>query len=72
MFLYIVSCTAPVIPIDAHISDQSASIYQEGANVTFQCDNVSNAMLTTVCHANGNWSPLPSQLDCTVTLRLGI
>ena len=59
-----VSCSAPVVPTDAHISNQSASVYLEGTKVTFQCDNVSHAVLTTMCHANGNWCPPPSELAC--------
>ena len=63
-FALTVSCSAPAVPTDTHISYQSASVYLEGTKVTFQCDNVSHAILTTVCHADGNWSPPPSELDC--------
>ena len=58
-------CSAPIVPTDAHISDQSTGVYLEGTNITIQCDDVSHAALTTVCHADGIWRPLPSELDCT-------
>ena len=65
MFTPTVSCIAPPVPTNAHISFQSYSVYIEGANITFQCDNAS---LTSVCHASGNWTPPPSELDCSPRL----
>ena len=70
MFTPTVSCIAPPVPTNAHISFQSSSVYIEGTKVTFQCDNVSHAALTSVCQANGSWTPSPSELVCS--LRLGI
>ena len=58
-----VSCSAPLVLSNAHIADQSNSIYLEGTKVTFQCNNGSQALLTT-CHANGDWIPPPDELDC--------
>ena len=62
-----VSCSAPLVPSNAHIADQSNSIYLEDTKVTFQCDNGSLALLTT-CHANGDWIPPPDELDCNPKL----
>ena len=58
-----VSCSAQLVPSNAHIADQSNTIYLEGTMVTFQCDNGSQALLTT-CHVNGDWIPPPDELDC--------
>ena len=69
--IFVPTCTvfcqsAPTVPTNAHISDQSTGVYLEGTNVTIQCNNVPHAELTTVCHSNRSWSPLPSELDCTM------
>ena len=67
----LVSCSPPIVPTDAHISNHSAqNIYLEGMKVIFQCNNGSHAVLTTMCDASGSWSPHPSELDCTI-LGLG-
>ena len=63
-FTLTVSCIAPTVPTNAHISNQSSGVYILGTKVTFQCDNASHAALTTVCQADGNWTPPPSELDC--------
>lgn len=64
-----VFCSAPVVPINAHISNQSNSIYLEGTKVTFQCVNGSQSLLTTTCLANGDWNPPLSKLDCNPSGR---
>ena len=61
-------CSAPIVPTDAHINDQSTGFYSEGTNITIQCDDVPHAEpLTIVCHADGIWRPPPSELDCTAS-----
>ena len=56
-------CSAPVVPTNAHISNQSNSVYIEGTKVTFLCsDNLTS--LTTICYSNGNWGPNPAELEC--------
>ena len=69
MFTPTVSCIAPTVPTNAHISNQTSIVYIEGTKVTFQCDNVSHTALTTVCQADGNWNPPPSELDCNPSGR---
>ena len=59
-----VSCLAPPVPSNAHISNRSSGVYIERTKVTIQCDNVSHTALTTVCQADGSWTPPPSELDC--------
>ena len=60
-----VSCSAPLVPTNAHISNESRNmVYLEGTNVTFQCNSRLQLSLTSTCHNNGDWIPLPSELDC--------
>ena len=71
IIVLVVFCSAPVVPTNARISNQSwtniNSIYLEGTNITFLCDNGSQTLLTSTCYTNGNWSPSPSKLDCSHT-----
>ena len=62
--LLLVSCSAPQVPINAHVSNQSNNIYLEGTKVTFQCDSGPQALLTTTCYADGTWNPPLTGLDC--------
>ena len=62
--LLLVSCSAPQVPINAHVSNLSNNIYLEGTKVTFQCDSGPQALLTTTCYADGTWNPPLTGLDC--------
>ena len=55
-----------MVPVNAHdiVSNRINSIYLEGTNVTFQCDNGSQTLLITICNTNGNWAPNPAELEC--------
>ena len=65
LYTYTAFCSAPAVPTGAHIRYQSTGFYLEGTNIIIQCDDVSHAALTTVCHADGSWRPPPSKLACT-------
>ena len=69
IIVLVVFCSAPVVPTNARISNQSNinGIYLEGTNITFLCDNGSQTLLTSTCYINRNWSPSPSKLDCSHT-----
>ena len=55
-------CSEPLTSDEPY--EIEAVLNLNGTRITFQCDNGSQALLTTTCCANGDWSPSPSELDC--------